>query len=200
MKVAHLCQTKAGDPTKEHGAITNATEMALIHNVIIRGLNCIYIQASNVKLEKDIEDFLQFMFSWAELIHIHHGNEEALFFPWLEEDIGIKGYMEKNVEQHHAFGPGIKAFDDYVTNVREGKEKYDGARVRAIIDGFGTVLTDHLKDEIASFEELERFRDKIDWKKWNKRVQDHAVGTAEKVRDPSRAMSTSFHTDTLQVY
>lgn len=184
-------QTKAGDPTKESGPIASATEMALVHNIIIRGLNCIYLQAPNVKLEKDIADFLQYMFCWSELIHEHHGNEEAYFFPWLEEDIGIKGYMEKNVEQHHAFGPGLKAFDNFVTGVREGTENYDGVKVRQIIDSFGTVLTDHLKDEITSFEDLEKLGEKIDWPRWIKRVQEHAVGTAKKVFDPTQSKWSS---------
>jgi hypothetical protein len=43
-------------------------------------------------------------------------------------------------------------------------------------------LTLHLKEEIVTFEELDRFGDKIDWKRWNKRVHETAVGTAEKVR------------------
>jgi hemerythrin-like domain-containing protein len=164
------------------GAMAAGSEMALVHNMIIRILNCIYLQAPNVKLDKDIEDFTTFMYAWTVLIHEHHGNEEKFFFPWLEEDIGVAGYMEKNIEQHHAFAPGMKRFDEYVTALRAGTEKFDGAKVRSIIDDFGEILALHLKEEIEAFEELERFGDKLDWKRWNKRVEETAVGTAEKVR------------------
>lgn len=156
--------------------------MALVHNFIIRILNCIYLQAPNVKLEEDIKDFAIFMYAWCILIHEHHSNEENLFFPWLEEYVGVPNYMEKNVEQHHAFAPGMEKFENYVKAVKEGKEGFDAEKVRSLIDNFGPILTQHLKEEIESLEELDKFGDKVDWVKWNKRVSDHAVKTAEKVR------------------
>ena len=155
--------------------------MCIIHNIIIRILNCIYLQAPNVSNPKDIADFTIFMDSWLHFIHEHHGNEEALFFPWLEEDIGVPGYMEKNVDQHHAFAPGLKLFEDYVNGLKAGKETFDGKRVTEIIDGFGEVLTIHLKEEVEFFEGLESFGNKINWQAWAKRVQDHAVKTSDKV-------------------
>ena len=159
----------------------SATDMALIHNVFIRILNCIYLQAPNVKEEKDISDFIIFTYAWIITIHEHHSNEEKLFFPWLEADIGTKGAMEKNIEEHYAFEPGVSAFEAYVVAVKDGKEKYDGAKIVALIDVFGSILAKHLVDEIDTFEELEKLGDKIDWKAWNKKVQKVAVDTAEKV-------------------
>ncbi len=55
--------------------------MALVHNCFIRGLNCIYLQAPNVKEPKDISDFTTFMHAWIFTLHEHHGNEEKFFFP-----------------------------------------------------------------------------------------------------------------------
>ncbi|KAH8656090.1 hypothetical protein BGZ60DRAFT_147869 [Tricladium varicosporioides] len=168
------------DPKKASGAVNAATEMALVHNFIIRILNCIYLQAPNVKLEEDIKDFSIFMYAWCILIHEHHTNEENLFFPWLEEYIGVPKYMEKNVAQHHAFAPGMEKFEDYVKAVKEGKERFDAEKVRGLIDDFGSILTQHLKEEIESLEGLGKFGDKVNWEMWNKRVSDHAVKTAEK--------------------
>ena len=37
-----------------------ATEMALAHNIMVRNLNAIYLQAEGVKEPKDIADFLIF--------------------------------------------------------------------------------------------------------------------------------------------
>ncbi|KAF4636387.1 hypothetical protein G7Y89_g1696 [Cudoniella acicularis] len=170
------------DPKKASGAVNAATEMALVHNFFVRILNCIYLQALNVKLDKDIADFTIFMYSFCLAIHEHHDNEEKLFFPWLEDYIGTKNYMEKSVEQHHAFAPGMKKFEDYVNALREGKEEFDGAKIRALIDAFAPILTQHLQEEVEAFVELEKMGDKINWKSWNKRVSDHAVKTAEKAR------------------
>jgi hypothetical protein len=166
---------------KETPASAAASEMVCVHNMIIRGLNSIYLQAPNIKEKKDIEDFLTYMFSWSLLVHMHHENEELVCFPLLEKDIGIEGYMEKNVDQHKLFGPGLKAYDEYIVAAREGKEPFDGAKVLAIIDTFGTVFTQHLTEEIATFEELDKYEDKINWPYWNKRVQEQAVKAGDPV-------------------
>ncbi|TVY86718.1 hypothetical protein LAWI1_G005941 [Lachnellula willkommii] len=54
--------------------------------------------------------------------------------------------MEKNIE-HHAFAPGLKELEDYTTALKTGKETFDGARIRKIIDGFGPILAQHLREE-----------------------------------------------------
>lgn len=158
-----------------------ASEMAIVHNCLIRGINAIYLQAPNVKLEKDITDFCTYIYSWSLTVHIHHDNEESVIFPLLEELVGVQGLLDGNVEQHHAFGPGFKAFDDYVSGVREGKEKYDGAKIRALIDAFAPILLQHLAEEVPTMESLSQYDDKIDWKDFNKKIQDHTVGNADKV-------------------
>lgn len=157
--------------------------MALIHNVFIRILNCIYLQAPNIcpSNSKDVSDFAIFMHAWCVTIHEHHGNEEKYFFPWLEKAIGREGFMEKNVEQHHAFNLGLDKFESYVQALREKKEEFDGKKVISLIDGFGTTLTDHLKDEIMTLEALEEFEEVIDWKAWNQMLQDIALKTADVV-------------------
>ncbi|KAK0101908.1 hypothetical protein ONS95_001280 [Cadophora gregata] len=167
------------NPKKEPGALSAATEMCLIHNVMIRILNCIYLQAPNVKHDKDIADFTTFMHAFLILLHEHHSNEEKHFFPMLEEYIGTPGWMEKNVEQHHAFAHGLEGFEEYVKALRAGKETYDGVKIQKLVDDFAPVLVEHLSDEIGTFEDLEKFGDKIDWKLWSKKVGEIAVKTAE---------------------
>jgi len=164
----------------ESGAVAAATEMCLVHNIFIRILNCIYLQARNVKTEKDATDFATFIHALIILIHEHHGNEEKYFFPSLEKSIGVEGFMEKNVEQHHAFNSGLEKLETHVNALRAKEEEYDGQKIISLIDGFGTTLTDHLKDEIRTFEDLEQYDSKIDWKGWNKMVKDIAVNTADK--------------------
>jgi hypothetical protein len=46
----------------ESPASRNATEMCLIHNILLRGLNCIYNQCTSAELRfsEDIADFISF--------------------------------------------------------------------------------------------------------------------------------------------
>ena len=57
---------------KPSGAETFATEMANVHNVLIRGLNSIILQAPHVKETQDIKDFMKYAEIWYILIHEHH--------------------------------------------------------------------------------------------------------------------------------
>jgi hypothetical protein len=49
-----------------------ATEMANVHNTLIRGLNSIILQAPNVKEPQDVKDFMKYAEIWHTLIHEHH--------------------------------------------------------------------------------------------------------------------------------
>jgi hemerythrin-like domain-containing protein len=167
--------------SQESGAFACANEMALVHNCLIRALNCIYLQAPNVHLPKDISDFLEFMQSWSLFVHMHHETEESVFFPLIENYIGMPGFMEKNVEQHHGFGPGMGAYDDYLKACQEGKETFDGEKVRKIVDSFGAIFTQHLTEEIDTLLALEEYSDKIDWPEFNKKVQQKAVEQGDPV-------------------
>ena len=158
--------------------------MALVHNCLIRALNCIYLQAPNVKNPADVADFLTYMHAWSLFLHMHHETEEVVVFPLLEEAIGIKGFMEKNVEQHAAFGKGMGEYDEYVKACQEGREKFDGEKVRNIVGEFGEMLTSHLTDEIGTLLSLEEHNHKIDWPDCNKKVQKKAVAEGDTVFPP----------------
>jgi hypothetical protein len=133
-----------------------ASTMALVHNMMIRGLNAIYLQAPHI-LPSDAKPFCQFAIRWHTLIHIHHAGEEEDLFRNIEEMAGEKGIMDSNVEQHHAFHEGLAEFRAYVTACAVGKETYDGGKLVRIIDGFGPTLVEHLGDEIPSLENLRKY-------------------------------------------
>jgi hemerythrin-like domain-containing protein len=130
--------------------------MALVHNVMIRGLNAIYLQAPHIP-PSDTKAFCQFMLHWHSFLSIHHSGEEAEFFPDLEEMAGDKGIMSVNVDQHHAFHEALEAFRTYIAACAGGKDVYDGAKVVRLIDGFGATLVEHLADEIPSIEGLRKY-------------------------------------------
>ncbi|KAK1971086.1 hemerythrin HHE cation binding domain-containing protein [Colletotrichum sublineola] len=133
-----------------------ASEMALIHNMAIRGLNSIYLQAPYVS-SSDSKAFLRYTLAWYSLLHVHHSGEEADFFPAVEELTGQKGLMDCNVSQHREFHDGLEAFKTYVDACVGGKEKFDGPQLVTLIDGFGEALTKHLAEEIPSILGLRDF-------------------------------------------
>jgi len=138
-----------------------ASEMALVHNMMVRGLNSIYLQAPHIT-PKDEYAFCQYTLMWHKLLHTHHTGEETDFFPHIEELSGEKGLMAGNVEQHHAFHDGLEALVEYVRAVSAKKEKYDGAKITKMIDDFGKALTTHLADEIPTIDGLRKYADKLE--------------------------------------
>ena len=69
-------------------------------------------QCTFVSSPTDIKDLLMYTTFWCSWIHEHHEGEETLFFPALEEFTGVKGLMEKSVDQHHAFMSGLKELEN----------------------------------------------------------------------------------------
>ena len=125
-----------------------AREMACAHNGMLRALNSIYQQCVFVKKPLDIQDLFLYTGFWCDWIHQHHEGEEAILFPKIEEITGIKGLMEVNFNQHHAFLDGLTGLQKYVKET--SVEGYDGLMVTGIIDEFGAKLTQHLTDEIQT--------------------------------------------------
>lgn len=137
-----------------------ASEMACVHNLMVRGLNAIYLQAPHIK-PADEKGFVHYISLWNQLLHAHHSGEEDEFFPDIEAMAGEKGMMEANVEQHHAFHEPLHAFEGYIEAITAGKDKYDGRKVISLIDAFGPTLMQHLADEIPTIQGLRKYGDKM---------------------------------------
>ena len=122
--------------------------MVFAHNAMIRGINSIYNQAPHVHAPKDITDFLFFVKSWAEWVTDHHHLEETQMFTGFEEVMGKPGFLEVNVEQHHAFEPGLKELLAFANDTRP--EDYKPEMIQSIINSFATPLQGHLHGEITT--------------------------------------------------
>lgn len=132
-----------------------ASEMACVHNMIIRGLNSMYLQAPHLKTG-EASSFVRYALEWYRLLDVHHSSEEAGFFAAVEEMAGEEGIMAGNVAQHAAFRDGVEEFKAYLDKCVAGGE-FDGQRVVKILDSFGHVLVEHLTDEIQTLLDLRRF-------------------------------------------
>lgn len=130
--------------------------MASVHNVVLRGLNAIYLQARHVQ-PGDEKAFCAFIRHWHSIISLHHAAEEEDAFPMIEEMAGEKGIMDANIEQHHAFLGGLSELGRYAAECAAGRKRYDGRRVVEMIDEFGAELAGHLRDEIPAIEGLRRY-------------------------------------------
>jgi len=166
----------------ESGASRNASEMALIHNILLRGLNCIYLQATNVKKPEDISDFMAFCDAWSCTLHSHHNTEETVYFPLLEEQSQEKGVMARNHAEHETFLPGLLTFDEYISDVKADAKSYDGSRIIGLVEDFGPALEAHLQNEIGLLEGLEK-DDQIDWDLLGKTMAKHSKKVADRVRE-----------------
>ena len=146
--------------------------MCCVHNVLIRSLNSIYLQARNVAPTKisaispetkaDVEtrdDFVDYAREWSFLVHVHHHGEETSVFPEIDKALNGKDIMEQNVQQHRLFDEGINRYDKYLEQVRRpakgvervGEEKFlYGPELCEIIESFGTILVSHLNEEIGT--------------------------------------------------
>lgn len=152
--------------------------MVIVHNIIIRGLNSVYLQAPHVE-PKDYGDFIGYALCWHELVQSHHSGEEAILFPGIEQGAGERGIMDRNVHQHgkhdcvcvvsfiyfslaEEFHPGLNAYTSYLLEAKANPPIFSGTRLVQIIDSFASVLTSHLTDEIPTLVSLSRFGDTID--------------------------------------
>jgi hypothetical protein len=65
--------------------------------------------------------------------------------------------MARNIEQHHAFMPGLQAFETYVKSCfdEKNKETYNSKTFQKHIESFAPILSQHLNDEIVTLLGLE---------------------------------------------
>jgi len=129
--------------------------MAFSHNAILRGINCIYLQALNVKKTEDIEDLLFLTRLWTKWLMNHHDIEEDRIFPGFEEVAGKPGLLNANVQQHHIFSGSLEDLLAYATST--SPKEYSGQRLRAIIDSFSEPLCIHLHEEVDTLLSLRSY-------------------------------------------
>lgn len=65
--------------------------------------------------------------------------------------------MEHNIEQHHAFLPGLEAFGKYAQACLKKEQTFDAKHFLGLMDAFAPVLSTHLKDEIDTLRSLGKY-------------------------------------------
>jgi hypothetical protein len=87
--------------------------------------------------------------------------------------------MDRNVEQHQAFHPGLEAWAQYTSECmkQDGPQKFDAAQFKKLIDGFAPQLVKHLGEEISTLLELDKYdiaAVKKAFQSWDKYIQGKA--------------------------
>jgi len=141
------------DPNPENAIFYEAGNgMLVVHLVFIRHLNSIYLQAPFIPA-KEYAAFIEYILTFVRALHLHHHGEENLLFPKLEECCQLPGFMDVNIQQHHAFEKEFKAFETWISELAsKGRtSEFDGAKCNALIDAFAPPLVKHLNEEIFTF-------------------------------------------------
>ena len=115
-------------------------DMALIHNVFIRAINSIW-RNSILVMPRDEVAFAGYIRCCLAPIHSHHHSEETFLFP----------FLQTKLEQHATFQVGMHPFEQYMTQVFNGEEKYDGEKTRGLLQAFADPLVEHLQEEVGLY-------------------------------------------------
>lgn len=82
----------------------------------------------------------------------HHDIEEAIWFPILAEK--MKGFQEGEFAklQHEEMHKGLDVLLPYLTDCKVGRQDYRREQVRDIMYSFGTILWNHMDDEVRELQ------------------------------------------------
>ena len=158
-----------------------ASEMALVHNCIIRAINSIYIQAPHMPVT-EYRHFVKYCLATHEGLTAHHDGEEEIFFPEIERMTGEHGLMAPSISQHHAFAKGFTAWANWLKSIEARKNNFSPDMCRSLMDDFIPPLAAHLHDEIAFVLSLARFGSKLDLRALGKKEGDLVMARLSKTK------------------
>ncbi|KAF2756047.1 hypothetical protein EJ05DRAFT_502514 [Pseudovirgaria hyperparasitica] len=158
-KLITLPDGRADITNKEHSAVYCATQMAQVHNFMIRGLNAIIQQAPHIPTisdpnynEQDVKDLMKYVQIWIEGMEKHHHVEEVCIFPEIEKFAGKPGLMDSPKHQHETFTPGLEKLLKYCKESSPENYRWSGqGGMEELINDFSDALITHLYAEIDIF-------------------------------------------------
>ncbi|KAF9530567.1 hypothetical protein CPB83DRAFT_850555 [Crepidotus variabilis] len=128
-------------------------DLMLTHNVIIRALNAIWLNAALV-LSEDEQAFVGYALATVSMIRWHHGTQETVVFPRLQSKID----MRKNMAEHLKIDKKMKEFEEHLQRVQDGAKVFDMAEILELRNSFGVPLVEHFHNEIESFRPKSLYR------------------------------------------
>lgn len=164
--------------------------MVRAHNLLLRGLNSIYLQAPYVSIPTDIKDLLIFCRAWIHTVNVHHSYEDSILFPGLIKLTGCEDIVSAEQESHRVLHEGLERFGDWIRGVEADLQKWswDGeSGLGAVLDSFANAFVKHLGEEIDMLRSLKSYESQQLVDVWE-RMEDEVKKIVNKdtlVRSPS---------------
>ena len=105
-------------------------------------------EASRRPSGMSIRQFLTVGLEFCRMLTMHHGIEEAHVFPLLARKMPAFEAELHLPSQHRLIHAGLVRFEEYLTACSAGDEEFRMPEMKARMDAFGTVLWQHLSDEV----------------------------------------------------
>jgi hemerythrin-like domain-containing protein len=127
-----------------------AEHMDMYHNHFRSTWNLLYSACENQKRPKNmsIRQFLSVGEQFAHSLNMHHGIEEQHIFPVLAKKMPAFRRELELLTQHKLIHKGLDKLEDYLQACRCGEKELRLSELKEILDSFGTVLWQHLDDEV----------------------------------------------------
>jgi hypothetical protein len=127
-----------------------ADMMDAYHNHFRHTWNTLYRSCSNNARPSgvSIRQFLATALQLCRSLTMHHTIEETYVFPELATRMPIFEPNEHLIKQHELIHEGIERLEEFVKACLYGDRELRMEEMKGIMDGFGTVLWDHLDIEV----------------------------------------------------
>lgn len=156
--------------------------MVKAHNLLLRGLNSIYLQAPYVSIPADIKDFFIFCRAWIHTVTVHHSYEDRIFFPDIIKLTGREDIVSGEQELHRVLHEGLERFEDWIRGVEADMQKWDWAGengLKAVLDSFANTFVRHLREEVDMLRSLKDYDSQQLLDAWN-HTEDEVIKTVTK--------------------
>ncbi len=106
-----------------------------------------------------IRAFLNTGLEFCHHLTVHHTIEEQHIFPVLARKMPAFKQELELLTQHKLIHNGLEKFEGYLEQCRVGERELRLEEMRELLEGFGTVLWQHLDDEVKQLraENMRRF-------------------------------------------
>ncbi|KAL6710088.1 hypothetical protein ACN47E_009879 [Coniothyrium glycines] len=128
-----------------------AEHMKYFHDRFRATWNTFYSACESQKRPKgmSIRQFLSLGQQFCHHLTMHHTIEEQHIFPVLAKKMPAFRKELELLAQHKQIHKGLDKLEKYLDECSTGERELRLAELKAILDGFGNVLWQHLDDEVA---------------------------------------------------
>ncbi|KAL1617067.1 hypothetical protein SLS54_008062 [Diplodia seriata] len=127
-----------------------AVRMNFFHNMFRHAWTTMYeaCEANKLPAGMSLGQFFRFGLDFCNGLKGHHGAEERSIFPYLAKKMPAFRKELELLTQHKQIHAGLDSLTEYLEQCKEGQQEFRMQEMKEIMSGFGTVLWEHLNDEV----------------------------------------------------